>query len=298
MANLTSQLAARQLALKMKLEPRLKREMSVLFTAISKDMRALYSVKGAILDAKEFEPEIQQILRQHYRRVAKVFGIALRQQLAKHFFIEESKGVDDEVDEALREFINTTTALRAKLIVETTQKEINGAISFGIGLQMQDDEAITTVDNEKVAADSQKEFNKKSKARAETIAVTETQTASEGAKEVEASTVAASAGALANLPPKNIVQKEWVAVLDSKTRDAHVLADGQRVGVDEAFTVGGERLKFPADTSLGATAKNIINCRCISAIVVENEPIASAIDTRVNPKTGFRDKPALEVIGA
>jgi hypothetical protein len=75
------------------------------------------------------------------------------------------------------------------------------------------------------------------------------------------------------------------------------LADGQRVGVDDVFTVGGERLRFPSDSSLGASAKNIINCRCISAVVVNDEPVASAIDTRVNPKTGFRDKPALEVIG-
>lgn len=40
------------------------------------------------------------------------------------------------------------------------------------------------------------------------------------------------------------------------------MADGQRVGVDEAFTVGGEKLMFPGDRSHGASGWNIYNCRC------------------------------------
>ena len=40
------------------------------------------------------------------------------------------------------------------------------------------------------------------------------------------------------------------------------MADGQRVGVDEAFSVGGEKLMFPGDRSHGASGWNIYNCRC------------------------------------
>ena len=58
------------------------------------------------------------------------------------------------------------------------------------------------------------------------------------------------------------LQREWIATKDHRTREWHGMADGQRVGVDEAFTVGGEKLMFPGDRSHGASGWNIYNCRC------------------------------------
>lgn len=58
------------------------------------------------------------------------------------------------------------------------------------------------------------------------------------------------------------MQREWIATKDHRTREWHGRADGQRVGVDEAFTVGGEKLMFPGDRSHGASGWNIYNCRC------------------------------------
>nr|DAO44136.1 MAG TPA: minor capsid protein [Caudoviricetes sp.] len=58
------------------------------------------------------------------------------------------------------------------------------------------------------------------------------------------------------------MQREWIATKDHRTREWHGMADGQRVGVDEAFTVGGEKLMFPGDRSHGASGWNIYNCRC------------------------------------
>ena len=43
------------------------------------------------------------------------------------------------------------------------------------------------------------------------------------------------------------LQKEWLATLDDRTRDEHRALDGQRVGVDEPFEVGGEKIMFPGD---------------------------------------------------
>lgn len=56
--------------------------------------------------------------------------------------------------------------------------------------------------------------------------------------------------------------REWMAVHDGRTRYNHAMADGQRVGVNEPFTVGGEKLMFPGDGSSGASGGNIYNCRC------------------------------------
>jgi len=67
-----------------------------------------------------------------------------------------------------------------------------------------------------------------------------------------------------------VMKKEWVSTTDERTRDEHSNADGQQVDMDEPFTVGGEQLMYPGDTSLGASAWNTINCRCtIKNIIVE-----------------------------
>ena len=56
------------------------------------------------------------------------------------------------------------------------------------------------------------------------------------------------------------VVKQWVAVSDNRTRDAHKHADGQMVEMNEAFKVGGEKLMYPGDPN--GSPENIINCRC------------------------------------
>lgn len=59
-----------------------------------------------------------------------------------------------------------------------------------------------------------------------------------------------------------VLGKRWVATHDSRTRDAHMEADGQIVANDDPFTVGGELLMFPGDGSMGASGWNLYNCRC------------------------------------
>lgn len=55
----------------------------------------------------------------------------------------------------------------------------------------------------------------------------------------------------------------WDATLDEVTRPHHWETDGKTIPVNEPFFIAGEWLMFPGDDSLGATAKNLINCRCI-----------------------------------
>lgn len=56
--------------------------------------------------------------------------------------------------------------------------------------------------------------------------------------------------------------KRWVATKDDRTRHLHDKLDGQEVPLDEPFIVDGEELMFPGDISRGASAGNVINCRC------------------------------------
>lgn len=71
--------------------------------------------------------------------------------------------------------------------------------------------------------------------------------------------------------------KTWVTVHDGRARIAHLDADGQTVGINERFRVGGELLLFPGDPSQ-ASAGNTINCRCgmLAGVVSEEDGAPSA----------------------
>lgn len=91
-------------------------------------------------------------------------------------------------------------------------------------------------------------------------------------------------------------QKGWLSTEDSRTRPEHHAADGQRVGLSQPFTVGGEKMNFPGDWSLGATADNVINCRCSIEFVFDDDEVdtAGAWRDHQHPRdrTGkFTDKP-------
>lgn len=58
------------------------------------------------------------------------------------------------------------------------------------------------------------------------------------------------------------LKKQWRRSGKLHSRLSHDLADGQIVGTDKPFMVGGEALRFPRDPK--GSAKNTINCGCVS----------------------------------
>jgi len=68
--------------------------------------------------------------------------------------------------------------------------------------------------------------------------------------------------------PNNDVQAQdvvraWDSTGDARTRETHAAADKQDpVPQGQPFIVGGYSLMYPGDTSLGAPAEEVINCRC------------------------------------
>lgn len=60
-----------------------------------------------------------------------------------------------------------------------------------------------------------------------------------------------------------ILKKTWSCVHDEHTRSAHYSADRQSVGIHDPFIVGGEKMMFPGDGSMGASGWNRYNCRCV-----------------------------------
>lgn len=74
-------------------------------------------------------------------------------------------------------------------------------------------------------------------------------------------------------------RKRWVTKVDKKTRHDHVWADGQEVAIQSPFLVGGYEMLFPLDQSLGADAKEVINCRCSVRYLDKKEQKEDNADT-------------------
>lgn len=68
------------------------------------------------------------------------------------------------------------------------------------------------------------------------------------------------------------VWKKWVAMDEDRTRDEHrEMLKEDPIPYDEPFIVGGEEMMYPGDTSLGASAWNVINCRCVMVEVIKDK---------------------------
>jgi len=71
-----------------------------------------------------------------------------------------------------------------------------------------------------------------------------------------------------------IENKEWLSTIDNNTRSGsdynHRTIPERIVPNKSPFTVSGERLMYPTDSSLGASAGNIVNCRCDSIVSLES----------------------------
>jgi hypothetical protein len=102
--------------------------------------------------------------------------------------------------------------------------------------------------------------------RGETIARTETM------KALSAGRHEAVAQLIEN--PNNDVRAEdtkgkWDSAGDGKVRATHAAANGQTVQYGEPFIVGGYSMLHPLDSSLGAPAEEIIQCRCYEEIIID-----------------------------
>ena len=84
------------------------------------------------------------------------------------------------------------------------------------------------------------------------------------------------------------IRRRWVCTKDARTRMTHGQADGQTVeGTKKPFIVGGYKMMFPGDKSMGAPGHEIYNCRCTTRTVEKDGIEAEPRQMRVrNPETG------------
>ena len=80
------------------------------------------------------------------------------------------------------------------------------------------------------------------------------------------------------------IKREWLAVIDKRTRHAHAMLDGQKAEMGKPFKVDGEEIMFPGDTS--APGYLVYNCRCSLGAVVDGVDDSNAKRRVKNPETG------------
>lgn len=307
-----------ELALKLRLEAKLKPELTRFFKMLARDFKTLYKLTGTVVNAEDYKGELETLLRQHYRRVAKAFsGSVINDIKANQQPIETKANLQDDINDRVRRLIIDEPDTRSNYITQTNQKDMDDYIEEAIILELirrykfSDKDTLTNLassikgtlanpvltdsdktaiinsairqtgatsqtDDEDLSLDindlqddvadmAQETFEDDIEGRVETIAITETQNSAEKTKQIEMAALAGS------LDSDQTLQKQWVAILDERTRYAHAMADGQIVDVNEPFIVNNEKLMVPGDTSLGATIGNIINCRCTSVPVLNGE---------------------------
>jgi hypothetical protein len=90
-----------------------------------------------------------------------------------------------------------------------------------------------------------------------------------------------------------VLYKKWIARSgDSRTRDAHAgMIDTTPIPMDQPFEVGGEKMMQPGDSSLGAKAHNICNCRCTVAFIPASEVVQQGITNPTPIKKPVKLKP-------
>ena len=84
------------------------------------------------------------------------------------------------------------------------------------------------------------------------------------------------------------IRRRWMCTKDARTRMSHGKADGQIVeGTKDPFIVGGYKMMFPGDKSMGAPGHEIYNCRCTTRTVEKDGIEAAPRQMRVrDPETG------------
>lgn len=65
-----------------------------------------------------------------------------------------------------------------------------------------------------------------------------------------------------NAVQQGFTKKQWITEKDNRVRKTHMEVDDNIIAIDKYFVVGDSYMRFPHDLSMGASAREIVNCRC------------------------------------
>ena len=205
-------------------------------------------IKTQDIHSIAFQPMFDFLLHL-YQEVSRVWGhkvhLSIKQQITKS---RQPIGFSQRLYDILKNNYGIDLLKDSMDITQTTkddiQKILTDAAASGIGI----DEIAKQI--------SQQGFTD---VRARMIARTEVVKAANVAGDI----IAKESGLQMN--------KEWLAVLDSRTRSDHREVHGTIVDHDATFDVGSYPMRFPGDSKYDAPAKEIINCRCVCIYLAKRD---------------------------
>ncbi len=177
-----------------------------------------------------------------YTNVAADFAKRIEDGLKSYTMVK----TDDEWMNLVLQYLRREAGKRITGIESTTLKIVRDELAEGTRLGESSDQ---------LAKRLREAYSLFSPMRSERIARTEVLTAS------ERGCYAYAVGTGAPL------SKEWITTIDGRERPWHADANGQTRPLEEPFMVNGELLDHPGDTSHGAGAGNVIQCRCTAGYI-------------------------------
>lgn len=245
---------AQQLNTKLRLERKLLEALGPYHKDITREFMREYGNSAMLPDMQERNGQLEALLSSHYRNAADVFVPVVTKAMPDDAQVTQAEL--DTMAVALAAYFATRASEQAQIINSTTAEEMERAAAEATATEA------TLLEAAAVAGAM---LTRNLLGRAPSIAVTETQAATEASKLTATDVLLGRApsvtGGQATVAETT---KQWWSVGDSDVREAHLVADGQEVPASAPFVVGGQQLMFPGDTSLGATIDNVINCRCIA----------------------------------
>lgn len=193
----------------------------------------------------EHQQRIEAILKQFWSLSINALAGRVADAAVAKGRVVNRKNDQDRFELFVFEYLQQFGGLKIVQISETTRTQIVDQIEAGRkeGLGQRE-----------IAKNMLANVSGLAKARANVIARTETHSAG-------------NFGALKQAEDSGLeMMREWIASSGARTRDSHRQADGQIVGLNDPFTVGGHKLMYPGDPS--GPGSETINCRCAVGYVV------------------------------
>lgn len=231
---------------------RLERLLYTRVAAIFKDIAAKSS--GPFFNPGVYESQIERVLVDHYARVFNEFGDDYRQLKKITLPLVASIALNDSAEKIFAKHAKK----QARIITNTNNRQLTKIKTIA---NEQMSEMLKINPNLSYSTHLTNLYSAALLRRVGPISIYETQWSAEFSKAHEANFIAIGVGVHTKAEKITNI-KRWDAMGDDLMRDWHADADSTEVPIDEPFNVNGEELMYPGDDSLGATASNLINCRC------------------------------------
>ncbi len=240
----------RKLRLEAQLRPKLHRLHRKMVRAYTRELAQTGQIINFLI---EFGDDLQDLLLAHYNKVGKVFTDSIDEQF-KQVSIVISKHYEVKAVEQVR------------AITATTQRHAEEALTVArIAAQEAGIAGEVVLTELEIATNAGGIFSRQLNGRETGLVMFETNWPAESAKLTQVELLAGEMPSITGGSNRlsNMI-KIWANLGDSLVRtkpQSHLDAE-QTVPANKPFIVGGQRLMFPGDMSLGATLSNVMHCRC------------------------------------